>query len=227
MRLKTLWITLIAVSVLAGIVGAGNGNQNQQGNNRAGGAVAPLTEEMKSTILFMREEEKLARDVYLTMDDLWDADVFANIAESEQRHMDAIGRIITRYGLEDPVANNPIGVFKDTELAALYTELIAQGSTSLQEALKVGVLVEQTDIEDLEKALSIEGLPTTVRRVYTNLLAGSRRHLEAFETCLATGETTCSGTACNGEGGQARGQQRARACRQGNGCGGAGNCPLK
>jgi len=224
MRLKTLWITLIGVSVLAGIVAAGNGTQNQQAGNRAGRAVAPLTEAMKGTILFMREEEKLARDVYLAMDDLWDTNVFATIAESEQRHMDAIGRIITRYGLEDPVASNPIGVFTDPELAALYDELIEKGSASLQEALKVGVLVEQTDIEDLEKALLVEGLPTTVKRVYTNLLAGSRRHLEAFETCLATGETTCSGTACNGGAGQGRGRQGTRACRQGNGCGGAGNC---
>jgi hypothetical protein len=122
------------------------------------------------------------------------------------------------------VASNPIGVFTDPELAALYDELIEKGSASLQEALKVGVLVEQTDIEDLEKALLVEGLPTTVKRVYTNLLAGSRRHLEAFETCLATGETTCSGTACNGGAGQGRGRQGTRACRQGNGCGGAGNC---
>ena len=227
MRLKTLWITLIAVSVLAGIVGAGNGTQNQQAGNQASRAVAPLTEAMKSTILFMREEEKLARDVYLTMDDLWDANVFATIAESEQRHMDAIGRIITRYGLEDPVASNPIGVFTDPELAALYDELIAKGSVSLEEALKVGILVEQTDIEDLEKALLMEGLPTPVKRVYTNLLAGSRRHLQAFETCLATGETTCSGLACNSGGEQARAQHHARAGRQGNGCGGAGNCPWK
>ncbi len=204
MRPKTLWTTLIALA-MTGMVMAGNGAQ--QGSPAAGSAVTSLTDAQKSTILFMREEEKLARDVYLTMDDLWDGDIFANIADSEQRHMDAIGQLITRYGLEDPVGNNAIGVFKNTELAALYQDLIAQGSASLQEALKVGVLVEKTDIEDLEKALSIQGLPTSVRRVFTNLLAASQRHLEAFETCSATGQTSCTPLACNGAGAQVRGQQ--------------------
>ena len=217
MRLKTLWITLIVASVLTGIAGAVNGTQNRQAGNQTNRTVTPLTEEITNTILYMREEEKLARDIYLTLDDLWDADVFANIAASEQRHMDAIGRIITLYGLEDPVADHAIGIFTNNTLAAQYKDLINKGSVSLQEALQVGVLVEQTDIQDLEKALLVEGLPTTVQRVYTNLLAGSHRHLEAFETCLATGNTTCSGLACNGEGVQARRQHRAgerlRGCR--------------
>ena len=226
MRLKTLWITLIVLSVLAGIAGAGNGLQNGQNSAPLAAAANQLTDAQKSTVLFMREEEKLARDVYLTMDDLWDADIFATISMSEQRHMDAIAQIISRYGLKDPVADNTIGVFADTTLAARYVELVAKGSVSLQEALKVGVLVEQADIADLEKALT-EAPTTAVRRVFTNLLAASRRHLEAFETSLATGETTCSGLACNSEGAQARGQHRARVCRQGSGCGGAGKCPLR
>lgn len=223
MRLKTLWITLVVGSVVAGIAAAGNGLQSRQAGGPGGRGVVPLTEEAKDTILFMREEEKLARDVYLAMDDLWDANVFANIAASEQRHMDALGRIITLYGLEDPVGDNALGVFNDPDLTALYNDLITQGSVSLSEALKVGVRVEQVDIEDLEKALTMEGLPTTVRRVFTNLLAASRRHLAAFETCVETGGTECPGVACNGQGGPGRGG----AGRQGNGCGGGGNCPWR
>jgi len=125
------------------------------------------------------------------------------------------------------VGDNALGVFKDPDLTALYNELISQGSVSFPEALKVGVRVEQVDIEDLEKALAMEGLPTTVRRVFTNLLAASRRHLAAFETCLDTGETDCGGLACNGQGGQGRGQRRAGTGGQGSGCAGGGNSPWK
>ena len=42
-----------------------------------------LTETDIAGLVFMREEEKLARDVYLTMSDRWGAPVFENIAASE------------------------------------------------------------------------------------------------------------------------------------------------
>ena len=49
-----------------------------------------------------------------------------------------------------------------------------------QQAVQVGVEVEVTDIEDLEAALELEA-PADVTAVLENLLAGSQRHLAAFQ----------------------------------------------
>ena len=56
-----------------------------------------LTESEIQGILFMREEEKLARDVYLALAERWDMNVFSNIARSEQTHMDSVLTLIELF----------------------------------------------------------------------------------------------------------------------------------
>jgi hypothetical protein len=141
-------------------------------------AVAPLSVTEKSDLLFMHEEEKLARDVYTQMAKLWKAQVFANIAVSENTHFNAIGKLLSTYALADSTPATP-GVYNNAELQALYDDLIARGSTSLTEALTVGGLIEEVDIEDLDSALA-STTRIDIRRVYENLQCGSRNHLRAF-----------------------------------------------
>jgi hypothetical protein len=59
-------------------------------------AAFALTSAESSSILFMKQEEKLARDVYQVLHAKWGHVTFANIAVSEQRHMDAVDGLITR-----------------------------------------------------------------------------------------------------------------------------------
>lgn len=143
----------------------------------------PLSDAEATDLLFMREEEKLARDVYLEMYDLWELPVFRNIARAEQAHMNAVGRLIARYGLTDPVGNNPRGVFANPELQAMYDELVARGRQSTAEALQVGIDIETADIADLQDALA-DVAHSDIARVYGNLLRGSERHLAAFSRYL-------------------------------------------
>ena len=138
----------------------------------------------------MREEEKLARDVYLTLYELWDAEIFANISESEQRHMDAIKRLVTIFGLEDSVVDDAVGQFTNPYFVGLYDELVLTGSISLEEALKVGVSIEELDIADLNQAL-LETSKRTVRRIFLNLLRGSYNHLDAFQRAIEADGTEC------------------------------------
>ena len=142
-------------------------------------AAALLNEAEINSLTYMREEEKLARDVYLYFYDKYGSGIFYNISKSEQTHMNAIKTLLDRYGLDDPAAGNDPGVFDNSDLQALYTELIGGGSESLTAALKVGVFIEMTDIDDLNK-----GMITTDRRdidkVYSNLLQGSLNHWDAF-----------------------------------------------
>ena len=139
----------------------------------------PLTEQEVLDLTYMREEEKLARDVYLAMDELWAAGPFAKIADSEQRHMDALYGQVVLYDVVDPIVDNTPGVFANEDLAALYTELVDAGSVSYVDALMVGAMIEELDIVDLREALlSVEH--ATLTRVYENLLRGSRNHLRSF-----------------------------------------------
>jgi hypothetical protein len=162
----------------------GYGGGQGVGNGGGGSGVqltaipsSDLSVEENSGLLFMREEEKLARDVYNQLFTLWGQPVFQNIAASEQTHMDQIKLLMDRYGLADP-AQTP-GQFTDPNLQALYDQLIAQGSVSLDEALKVGALIEQTDIADLQTRLA-QTDNADIQLVYNNLMKGSYNHLSAF-----------------------------------------------
>lgn len=144
-----------------------------------------LSDEEISGILFMREEEKLARDVYLYLYEIYPLRPFLNISKSEQAHMDAILYLIDTYELVDPVGDNPPGVFQNEELQGLYNELIEKGSKSREEALKVGALIEEVDIIDLQTELEETAKNEDVIRVFTNLCSASENHLRAFVRVLA------------------------------------------
>ncbi|WP_338248382.1 DUF2202 domain-containing protein [Pyrodictium abyssi] len=137
----------------------------------------PLSEDEKESLLYM-VEEKLARDAYNRLAEMYpDVPVFANIARSEQQHVDSVMQLIEKYGLD--VELGPPGVFHNQELQSLYNELVDRGSKSLEEALKVGALIEEKDIVDLEEWLAKTD-NEDIKLVYENLMHGSFNHLCAF-----------------------------------------------
>lgn len=146
----------------------------------------PLSAQTASEIAelrYAREEEKLARDLYSAFYSLWKNDIFSNIATSEQRHMDAVLSLLNLFGIDDPAAGQPAGQFSDASLQALYDDLHDQGTASLPAALSVGILVEETDIADLDAAIANTTHPA-ILRVYRNLRKGSENHLAAFSNRL-------------------------------------------
>ena len=148
-----------------------------------------LTPEEIDSLSFMREEEKLARDVYLALYDLWGLNIFNNIAKSEQTHMDAVLGLLESFDIPDPADTSPAGVFENTDLQGLYDDLVELGSQSLGDALKVGAMIEEIDILDLDEYLEI-AQNSEIREVFTNLRKGSENHLRAFTSTLEkqTGE---------------------------------------
>jgi len=152
-------------------------------------AATSLTDDEAAGLAFMREEEKLAHDVYVALYEKWGLPVFKNISAAEQTHSDAVKRLLDRYGFEDPAAGHTVGVFTDPELQSLYDKLVAQGSLSIADALKVGAAIEEIDILDLEERME-QTDKADITRVYTNLLKGSENHLRAFVSNLtARGES--------------------------------------
>ncbi len=143
-----------------------------------------LTKEEIDGLLLMREEEKLARDVYLALYEKWNLSTFYEIGQgSEAAHMDAIKMLLDRYGLEDPIGEDISGVFVNEELQKAYDELIEKGNKSIEDAILAGAYIEELDIYDLERLIK-ETDNDDIKIVYQNLLKGSRNHLRAFNRQL-------------------------------------------
>ena len=175
-------------------------------------AADALPDEVEYQLIYMRQEEKLAHDVYLHFDGLYGgaapgAQVFQRITLSEQRHTDAVARLLEAYDVEDAVAGAAPGEFTIPELQDLYATLVAVGEAGLTEALGVGVLIERKDMTDIIEAIEVSVDYADIVQVYTNLLAGSESHLAAFLKVLDTsaasaaasspaGGNDCKGGAC-------------------------------
>ncbi|HEX6849495.1 MAG TPA: DUF2202 domain-containing protein [Chitinophagaceae bacterium] len=140
-----------------------------------------ITDNEKATVLRMREEEKMARDVYRVMNDKWDQQVFSHISESEIYHMSQMKLWIDKFKLDDPVIrnNDEQGVFTDQSLQKLYNELTASGLQNKEAAFRAGAKVEEIDILDLKAALA-ETSNTDLQSTYKYLIRASENHLRAF-----------------------------------------------
>ena len=177
-----------------GTTGTGTGTGTGSGTAAGGQVNLPpasgeLSADEAAALLYLREEEKLAHDVYVTLYAEWGLPVFQNISRSEQTHTDAIKALLDRYGLADP-ASASVGVFTNPSLQALYDALVAQGSKSVADALKVGAAIEEIDILDLQERLA-QTDNADIQQVYNSLMSGSYNHLRAFASNLQsqTGET--------------------------------------
>ncbi len=130
-------------------------------------------------LLYIWEEEKLARDVYSALGELYQLPLFNNIARSEQTHMDQLAFLLDRYGLKTPSDQTP-GVYQNPDIARAYEDFVGQGSRSLTDAFQVGIAIEEMDIQDLQEAIELSG-NEDVKFVLNQLLMGSQNHLAAFQ----------------------------------------------
>ena len=144
----------------------------------ANAAVRPTTAQ-KLQLQYLIEEEKLARDVYLYLAENVTTLKFANIAKSEQTHMDQIAVILKTYNYFNPTLTRAPGVFRDKSLQALYNDLIEQGSADVIAAMQVGRDIENLDIKDIQLMLK-STMPADMKLALNNLLRGSINHLAAF-----------------------------------------------
>ena len=144
---------------------------------------ATLSEQETRGLLQMVEEEKLAGDVYQALYEKTGIRNFGNIVRSERQHQSAVQNLLKIYGLPDPTVGKKAGEFSNPEFTRLYQQLVTQGSGSTVNALKVGTLIEELDIADLN-ALSHQTQRADVLRVYDNLTRGSRNHLRSFDGAL-------------------------------------------
>ncbi len=168
--------------------GQGMGGQRgqMQGMGQEGiAAVAPgslgvASADLAAQLAYLIQEEKLAHDIYVLAASKYGVNVFENISKSETTHQTAIGSLLAGYSLADPTVGLAPGAFLDPSVQKLYDELALRVNSSQEQAVEVGVLIEKTDIADLQKVVNAsprEQVTTVLQR----LIAASQRHLQAFE----------------------------------------------
>lgn len=155
-------------------------------NNNDNQSSTPLTQSEIDDLKFLREEEKLARDVYLFSYNKYQVSIFNNISQSEQKHMNSVLNLMNKHGIPDS-ASTEIGVFNNQDLQSLYTGLITQANISLVEALKVGATIEDLDINDIDDFIG-NTTKQDLLNVYDNLTCGSKNHIRSYTSQLAMNE---------------------------------------
>jgi hypothetical protein len=162
---------ILLVALALSFAACSDGGEADSGDSLSPDEIADLQ--------YMREEEKLARDVYLVLYGEWGSQIFSNIASSEQTHTDAVANTIERLGIDDPVVDDTIGVFVDPRLTELYEDMVSEGMRSSIAALQVGATIEEVDMVDIQAAID-RAETDTIIELYESLLCGSRNHLRAF-----------------------------------------------
>jgi hypothetical protein len=170
--------------ILLGVLTMSCQKQNMHSGNSMQEQIASLPKEAinieeRNGLILMREEEKMAHDVYSFLYDKWNIMIFNNIASSEQTHTDAVLKLLVKYDIDDPASGKNFGVFNDTSLQRMYNQFLINGNYSLLSALTVGATIEDLDIYDLEK-LILKVDNQDIAFVYNNLLKASRNHMRAF-----------------------------------------------
>jgi hypothetical protein len=177
-----------------------------------------LSLEQKDTLAYMWDEERLARDLYLALNELYPSQTLYNIAtKAESQHALSVEGLIEKYdlnilnapdytgGYSQEILNGYVaGEFTLDVIKDLYDTLYVKGSASLQDTLEVGCMVEVTDINDLDRDIEIAAGAEDLVLVFENLRSGSYSHYWAFDKalksqgvstgCCVLGETYCKTT---------------------------------
>ncbi len=179
---KINFVSILFVTVVISFFSACSNDDSESLNEEANSeTVIALSQIEKDALLFMMEEERLAKDVYDRLFDVWGLNQFQNIGRSEQSHMNAVENLMKQYDL--PYTILDAGTFKNADLQEAYDSLIAQGEASMVGALISGATIEDLDIYDLEEWMAkIEN--AEVLNVFKMLQCGSRNHLRAFTRSL-------------------------------------------
>jgi len=126
---------------------------------------------------FIWEEEKTARDLYISFYNETNQSIFIDLERSEQNHMDQVKSIMERYGVSTPVPDQ--GALENQTLIQIYTDLLSRGNRSGEEALMAAATFEEISIIDLQKEIAATDNQEVIA-VYQGLLAGSRKHLRSY-----------------------------------------------
>ena len=197
---KVLLKGVVSLAIFAGAAGGVMATGAESSSIETDDVALDYNEKMH--LMFMREEEKLARDVYQTLGTMYpDSVIFGNIDDSEQTHTMAVKAMIEKYGYEDPNTNDNVGAYTGEDFGWYFTEkynqLVERASISKLEALYVGAFIEELDMMDINQCPKVivetdNGIndvnqcgkvytdKADIQKLYSSLLDGSDSHLEGY-----------------------------------------------
>jgi hypothetical protein len=167
-----------------------------------------LTQEVKNTLSYMGNEERLAYDVYnylynYHLNNGEEITQLTNIAtKAEYTHIETVQLLVKKYitspdeftnvdmpelGYKDTdISNMQAGTYDIQTIQNLYDFLTAKGEESKQAALEVGCMVEVTDINDLlvDIQAAKDSNASDVVTAFEFLRDGSYSHYWAFDKGL-------------------------------------------
>jgi len=164
-----------------------------------------LSQEVKNTLAYMGNEERLAHDVYMKLYEFYPLTQFINVATNGERsHIESVQLLIQKYissydeftnidlpelgYKEAAIEDMNSGVYDISDIQNLYDSLIVIGQQSEQDALEVGCMIEVTDINDLLEDIELaeESGATDVVTTFEFLRDGSYSHYWAFDKALVS-----------------------------------------
>jgi hypothetical protein len=141
-------------------------------------APGKITKAQREELRLLQEEERLAYDIYNKLGEKYPLNPFKNIPHSEANHMEATASLLEYHGIPKPGETEP-GKYESPVLQKLYDKLVKRGQKTEIDALRVGALVEETDIRDLR--LMAQNPPSQVAAELSRKLEiASYNHLRAF-----------------------------------------------
>jgi hypothetical protein len=159
-----------------------------------------LTKEQKYSLAFMWNEEKLARDLYLEVENKQTNRQMYNIGtKSETKHVSMVEDLVEKYNInilnlkdysikytESELRALPAGKFGVDKIQTLYDALYAKGIKSKRDALEMACMVEVTDVNDLLEYIKIadDGKHKDLVDTFAMLRDGSYNHYWAFDSGL-------------------------------------------
>lgn len=182
----------VPIAVLVLVLLAGTACNKEMVNDNNGGDFTTrvlnlpsesLSSDEIASLAAIREEEKLARDVYTYFQYRWGQNIYIQLSDAEQSHMDAVLLVLNKYKLPDPSAGLGYGEFRNPVFQPLFDQLCDQGYASNTNALAVSVAIEEMDIRDINNALKMTD-NQDITLVYKNLVRHSRNHLRSFYSSL-------------------------------------------
>ncbi|WP_298499687.1 DUF2202 domain-containing protein [uncultured Algibacter sp.] len=184
-KVISIFIIFFSITLLSAC--SDNDNNDDDYNINDAPLTQTITEIDEAALLFMLEEEKLARDTYIYLNNLWSINQFANIQKSEQSHMNAVENLLIKYNITYSIL--PSGEFKNPDLQNLYNKFIVDGKINQANALQIGATIEDLDIVDLETHIDASN-DAEIISVFESLQCGSRNHLRSFVSNIEKGGDT-------------------------------------
>jgi hypothetical protein len=138
-----------------------------------------ISDKDKSSLIYFREEQKLAADAFASYFEIWENKLFFNAEVNEKGHIKKVISLLEYYEIEDPAGDNEKGKFINDSIKNEYFNIVSFGRQSLIHAYLGSAELAEKDIFETGNAIS-ETDNEKIIEVYKALKGSSEKYLKIF-----------------------------------------------